>query len=158
MEEGEESEGHSFHVPLIFSALHRKLDTSSDQAARKSGVGQEPKKQRSTLTTPMSDSKRAKASFECDRLMGIGSVSSPSGGDANSEKTDEEEGAAVDESLADSVQTTWGLFGNLSGADEASHTLERAVFFSSRFWIVFYLRSGPFTYGQVFHLQLVFVA
>ena len=54
------------------------------------------KKQRSTSTTPRSEVERAKAPFELDKLMGVGSVGSPSGEDTDSER-ECSDGEAVDQ-------------------------------------------------------------
>ena len=50
------------------------VDTSSDDLEEEKDAVQEPKRLRSTSTTPRSDSTRAREPFEYDRLMGVGSV------------------------------------------------------------------------------------
>ena len=47
-------------------------------------------------------------------------------GRSDSERVNSDEGAAVDKSLADSVQNTWDPFGNLSGADGGSRGYSNA--------------------------------
>ena len=83
------------------SALHHRLDTSSDETAKDRETGQDSKRLRSTSNTPRSttpitilEGRRARAPFELDRLMGIGSVGAPSGVDRDSERESSEGGAA----------------------------------------------------------------
>ena len=81
---------------LPASAMQHRLGTSSGEPEEESAIGQQPKRQRSTSTTPISDSGRARAPFELDRLMGVGSVRTPCRGDSDSERTNSEEAAAED--------------------------------------------------------------
>ena len=68
------------HLPHLPLTALRRLDASSEEP----GDERVPKRLRSTSstprsTTPVSDSGRARAPFQLDRLMRIGSVGSPSG-------------------------------------------------------------------------------
>ena len=83
----EESEGtsgpwSSSRIVTSGSAWVGSLDTSSDDLDEETGFEQEPKRSRSTSTSPRCGSAIPREPFEHDRLMGIGSVGpSPEEGD-----------------------------------------------------------------------------
>ena len=122
------------HLPL--SAFQHRLDTSSEEAEEERVFGQEPKRLRSTWKTPRNAPARAWAPHEYDNIMGIGSVSSPSESEkeTDSERADRGERSAVDKPLKGSIQSTW----NLSGAGESSRDMAAHVL---RRYLVFYKRS-----------------
>ena len=96
-------EGGKWRALLLLHILHHRLDTSSDAAEGENGVEPDRKKQRSASTTPINAVGRARAPFELDQLMGIGSARSPSREETDSERESSDEEATDDKSLIDST-------------------------------------------------------
>ena len=99
---------------LPFLAARQRLDTSSDDLGEERIDEQEPKRLRSTSTTPRSESARAWAPHDYDNIMGIGPVSTLSDEETDSERADLE-GSDDNKSLEGSPQ----MVPNPSGVDES---------------------------------------